>query len=554
MNNSINTRDLPLPIDKLRFWAEHCGDREVLFQPIAGQLKTFTWQEIYQQAKHLASALVAMEIVIGDKVAILSKNCAEWFITDFALMLAGYISVPIYPTANAGTIRYILENAECRAIFVGKLDNSPEQESGIDSAITRLAFPYPTMHAQHQWSDLLKQPVNSLDFTPDPEAVMTILYTSGSTGEPKGALHSFANYVNAGKHTGQRMQLTSEDRCLSYLPLAHCTERAYIESSFLTYGFQCYFVESLESFSRDLQRASPTMFGSVPRLWTLFQKSVLEKVPQKKLSRLLKIPVISSLTKKSIKKGLGLQDARLFLSGSAPLSEKILEWYQKIDITISEGWGMTETLAVGCLNKPGMPVKLGTICHPGENCKIKIADDGEILIRSDSTMLGYYKDPEKTAETIQNGYVHTGDLGAVDEQGYVSITGRKKDIFKTEKGKYVAPIPIEKQFAENEYIELMCLMGSMLKQPVLVINLSEHAKALNRDQITQSLQVTLSQVNQTLEKHARVGRILISNSAWTTESGELTPTLKVKRHVIEKNFLAHALESYNDSIEWLSNN
>ncbi len=547
-----NTSDLLLPTEKLRFWAEHSADRAVLFQPVDGRLKAFTWRDIYQQARQLAGALSGIGLARGAKVAILSKNCAEWFITDFALMLGGFISVPIYPTANAETIEYILKHAECEAVFIGKLDNYHDQQTGVGSDVIRLAFPYPTMQAQHQWDELLSRQVSEPDFVPAPDELMTILYTSGSTGQPKGVMHSFANYVNAGRNTGQRLQIDSRDRCLSYLPLAHCTERGYIESGFLTYGFQCYFVESLDTFSRDLQTASPTVFGSVPRLWTLFQKGVLENMPQQKLDRLLKIPVISGLTKKAIRKKLGFRHTRLFVSGSAPLSEKILEWYQKLGITISEGWGMTESLAVGCVAKPGMPVKFGTICHPGKNCEIKIADDGEILMRTDSTMLGYYKDEQNTRETIRNGYVHTGDLGSMDEQGYVSITGRKKDIFKTEKGKYVAPIPIEKQFAENQYIEQMCLMGTLLKQPVLVVNLSEHARSQSSTEVADSLHITLSNVNESLEKHERVGKVLIADSVWSPETGELTPTLKVKRHIIEKRFLPHAQKHHDDAVHWIS--
>lgn len=546
----MHTCDLQLPAEKLQFWVEHCGDKTVMFQPVDGKFKTFTWKTIDQQARHVASALLAMGIVPGATIAILSKNCAEWFIADFALMLAGYVSVPIYPTANAKTIQYILDDADCKAIFVGKLDNYIEQEVGVGTDVIRIALPYSTMPSEHQWNELLTQPITTLNFVPTPEAVMTILYTSGSTGRPKGAVHSYANYVNAGKNTGSRMQASTKDRCLSYLPLSHCTERAYVESSFLSYGFECYFVESLESFSRDLKAASPTIFGSVPRLWTLFQKGVLASLPQKKLDRLLNIPLVRGVIKRSIKKKLGFKDTRLFLSGSAPLSEKVLEWYRKIDITITEGWGMTETLAVGCVAIPGKPVKLGSICHPAENCDLKIAEGGEILLRCDSMMLGYHNNEEKTQQAIRDGYLYTGDLGSIDEQGYVFITGRKKDIFKTEKGKYVAPIPIEKQFADNEHIELMCLMGAMLKQPVLVVCISEHAKELSREQVTASLQSTLLSVNQGLEKHEKVGRIIVANSTWATESNELTPTLKVKRHVIEKQYLTVAQTEYIELIQW----
>jgi long-chain acyl-CoA synthetase len=547
----MSAANIDLPIDKLKYWAENYPNREVLFQPINGELRTFTWQQILEQATAVASKLKALGYEPGDKIALLSKNCAQWFIADFALMMGGYISIPIYPTANAETIEYVLEHAECKAIFIGKLDDHASQEPGIQAGITRIGMDYPTMQVELSWADCLACEATNLESGTTLDSVMTILYTSGSTGQPKGAVHSYRSFVNVGLHLGLRVGTTPEDRSLSYLPLAHCTERAYVESTFISYGAQIYFVESLETFSQDLQRCSPTVFGSVPRLWTLFQKGVLQKMPQKKLDLLLKIPFINSVIKKKIKAGLGFSDVRVFLSGSAPISEKILEWYQKLDINIGEAWGMTETFAAGTTPRMDRPVKFGTISLPTEGVDLRIADDGEILIKTDSNMLGYYKDEAKTAEALIDGFVQTGDLGELDEEGYVKITGRKKDIFKTEKGKYVAPVPIEKLFAENEFIEQMCLMGTTLSQPVLIVNLSQHAKAQNRVLVAESLENTLQRVNKSLEKHEVVGHIIVASTDWTPESGELTPTLKVKRHVIEKVFLSRAQQSQDSKVDFV---
>ncbi|WP_371194106.1 AMP-binding protein [Glaciecola sp. SC05] len=547
----MSAASIDLPVDKLKYWTENHPQREVLFQPKDGNVTAFTWQQIHDQANAVASQLKALGYVQGDKIAILSKNCAQWFIADFALMIGGYISIPIYPTANAETIEFVLQHAECKAIFIGKLDDFATQEPGIVSGVKRIDMGYPTMTVEHTWQDCISCELDAIKADITPDSVMTILYTSGSTGQPKGAIHSYRSFVNVGLHLGQRVGTTQDDRSLSYLPLAHCTERAYVESTFLSFGAQIYFVESLDTFSRDLQRCSPTVFGSVPRLWTLFQKGVLQKMPQKKLDLLLKIPFVNSAVKKKIKAGLGLGDAKVFLSGSAPISEKILEWYQKLDINIGEGWGMTETFAAGTTPKMDRPIKFGTISLPTEGVELRIAGDGEILMKTDSNMLGYYKDDAKTQETLIDGFVQTGDLGELDGEGYVKITGRKKDIFKTEKGKYVAPVPIEKLFAENEYIEQMCLMGTSLKQPVLIVNLSQHAKTQSKELITESLEATLQHVNTSLEKHETVGHIIVANSDWTPESGELTPTLKVKRHVIEKAFLSRAQQSHTYKVDFM---
>lgn len=536
----MDAAKIDLPIDKLKYWAKNYPERQVLFQPINGKLHTYTWQQILEQATTVASKLVSLGYEPGDKIALLSKNVAEWFIADFAIMMGGFVSIPIYPTANAETIAYVLEHAECKAIFIGKLDDFGPQEAGINTKVKRIDMGYPTMQTEVSWSDCIACESEFAEPVVKPDDVMTILYTSGSTGMPKGALHSYRSFVNTGLHLGMRVGTTPEDRSLSYLPLAHCTERAYVESTFLSYGAQIYFVESLDTFNRDLVCCSPTVFGSVPRLWTLFQKGVLQKMPQKKLDLLLKIPFVSSLIKKKIKAGLGFSDARIFLSGSAPISEKILEWYQKLGINIGEAWGMTETFAAGTTPRMDKPAKFGTISLPTEGVDLRIADDGEIVMKTDSNMLGYYKDDAKTEEALVDGFVQTGDLGELDSEGYVKITGRKKDIFKTEKGKYVAPVPIEKLFAENEYIEQMCLMGTTLKQPVLIVNLSQSGKSQDRGLLTESLETTLAHVNQSLEKHETVSHIIVAGSDWTAESGELTPTLKVKRHVIEKVFLSQA--------------
>ncbi len=547
----MNTVHLAMPAEKLAYWVENDGDRTVFYQPVDGQYQTFTWKQIDEQARRFLAFLQKQGLKPGDKVAILSKNTAEWIIADLGMMLGGFISVPIYPTANAETVKFVLEHSEAKAILVGKLDNWQGVVDGIPEGISKIGMPYPTMPVDHQWQDIMAQNEPSTEeHTPAPEDLMTILYTSGSTGNPKGAMHSYGSFANAGKNVGARLRASTSDRIMSYLPLSHCTERAYVESVLLSYGLNVYFVESLDTFADNLVYAKPTIFGSVPRLWTQFQKKILTKLPNKKLQLMLKIPIISGMVKNKIKKQMGLDQAHVCISGSAPLSEKLLQWYKKLGIEIAEGWGMTESFAVGSMIEPGKQVKFGTVSMPINGTEVVIADDEEILIKTESDMMGYYKDEDKTKDTINaEGYIQTGDLGKL-EGGYLSIVGRKKDIFKTEKGKYVAPIPIESEFGDNEFIEQMCLMGTHLVQPVLVANLSEHAATESEDNLKQSLLATMEAVNQKLEAHAKVGAIIVAKQAWTTESGELTPTLKVKRHVVEKAFLPIAQNAPRGSVTW----
>lgn len=547
----MNTVNLTLPAEKLTYWLVQDGDRGVLVQPKDGQYITYSWKQIDNEARRLVTFLRGQGLVPGDKVAILAKNCAHWIISDIALMLAGYISVPIYPTANAETIKFVLEHSESKLILIGKLDKWEGQAEGIPKDITRIGYPYPTMPVDHQWDDIMTDNEPATEIHPvKADDLMTILYTSGSTGNPKGAMHTYESFLNSGKNAGEQLNATPGDRIMSYLPLSHCTERAYVESTCLNYGMGVYFIDGLETFADDMAFARPTIFGSVPRLWTQFQKKILAQMPNKKLQFLLKLPIINNIVKKKIKKQMGLEHAHTFLSGSAPLSDKVIEWYSKLDINVAEGWGMTETFACGTNFKAGSKVRAGTVSMPLPGVDLVIAEDSEILIKTESNMLGYYKDEEKTKETInEDGYIHTGDLGEIND-GYLSIVGRKKDIFKTEKGKYVAPIPIESDFGENEYIDQMCLMGTQLVQPVLVVNLSEHAGKLDKSLLESSLLETMETVNKKLEAHAKVGGIIVAQTAWTTDSGELTPTLKVKRHVVEKVFLPIAKDVKKGAVSW----
>ncbi|MDO6618486.1 MULTISPECIES: AMP-binding protein [unclassified Shewanella] len=535
MENLIKT-----PVEMLSHWAETQGDAVYLRQPINGQFVDFTWGEVQQKVQQIAGALRHLGLVPGDKVALLSKNCAEWFITDLALMHGGYISVPIYPTANAEMIRYVLEHSGAKAIFTGKLDFWADQEAGVGGEILRLALPYDTMPAQYHWEKLLElgQPLVDAP-TPSSDQMMTLIYTSGSTGKPKGAMQTFGSYGWTCEAVVRDLKTNTTDRLLSYLPLAHITERVAIQGSSFYSGSSVAFVESLDSFVADVQRCRPTVFFSVPRLWTLFQLNIVNKIGQSKLDLLLKIPLVSGLVKRKIQKGLGLEHCRLLGSGSAPIPPSQLEWYNKIGMNISEAWGMTENCAYSIINFPFNASKIGSVGRPVEGCQVRRTDEGELMVKSPGLMTGYYKQEEATAACFDaDGFFHTGDLCEIDEDGYISITGRVKDNFKTSKGKYVAPVPIERKIAQDPHIELLCVIGSGLPHPITLVQLSEGSALQAREEVRASLKATLDGVNPHLESHEVVDAIVVVTEPWTIENDALTPTLKIKRHVLEKQFSA----------------
>ncbi|MEL3921863.1 AMP-binding protein [Aeromonas enteropelogenes] len=541
-----------LPLEMLYHWERQCPDRIYLRQTINREYVDFTWGEVAEEARRMVTALRHLGLVAGDKVALLSKNCAQWFIADLAMQMGQYVSVPIYPTANVDTIEYVLRHSEAKAIFVGKLDDWKSQEAGVPADLLRIAFPYDTMPASHQWDDLLEahEPIPDSPVQA-PDSLLSLVYTSGSTGKPKGAMLSVERYAWSCEKLVETVGLTQADRGFSYLPLAHITERVYIYGGSLFGGATIAFPESLDTFIDDVKRCRPTVFISVPRLWAMFRIKILEKLPQKKLDLLLKIPLVSSLIKSKLQKGLGLDQARVLGCGSAPVSPALLEWYLSIGLNVTEAWGMTENHAYSTINYPFRADKIGTVGKAGLGVSIKISDEGEILCRCEGMMLGYYKDPEHSAEAIDaDGWLHTGDMGKLDREGYLAITGRMKDVFKTAKGKYVAPVPIEGLLGQESIIEQLCVIGYGMPQPIALVQLAESAMKGDRGAVEAQLEAARNRVNDQLEAHAKLRGILVVKTPWNIENGVLTPTMKIRRHLLEQKYADIGEQWPSRSIVW----
>lgn len=528
----------PLPYEMLEKWASEIPENVYLRQPVNRVYQEKTWAQVRDEVFRLAAAFRSLGLKPGDVVAILGKNTAEWFITDFAISVAGLISAPIYFTAGEDTIRFIMQHSQAKAIVLGKLDDIEPAKAALSDNVISIAQPYETVSCQYQMQDLIAQhaPLHEAS-KPNMDDIFSIIYTSGSTGNPKGVVLTYRNIGFGGTSAVKGLNFTNEDRLISYLPLAHITERSLVQYVSLNHGCTVTFVESLDTFAEDLRSANPSMFVSVPRLWMKFQSGILAKMPQKKLNWLLRIPIVSSVIKNKIKTQLGLKNARLCGSGAAPISPAVLAWYHALGIEISEGFGMSETSGLVTVNFPFQETKIGTVGPAADGVELAFSEVGELLIKSDGVVGQYYKDPEKTAETFVDGWLHTGDKGEIDADGCLKITGRVKEIFKTGKGKYVAPVPIEGMMSENSYIEQICVMGSGIPQPVAVVVLA--AELLAREEVStikQSLEKTLQKVNQRLEAHQKLSHLIISKEAWSIDNGLLTPTMKIKRNVIEKKY------------------
>lgn len=534
-------------------WANHTPDRIFLSQPVNGELRTYSWKQAADEARRMASALSGIGLQSGDKVAILAKNSAEWILADLAIAMSGMVSVPIYPTAGVDTVAYVIGHSEASAVFVGKLDNPQVALEAIPASLPSIAFPYAIEGCQYQWEALLAEyaPLESI-CDPQPDDVMTILYTSGSTGQPKGVVISYGAYCYASKVSALALRLTSKDRLFSYLPLAHITERTCSAGPGIYVGASTSFTESLETFNADLQRARPTVFISVPRLWVKFQSAVLANIPPGKLRLLLAIPLLNRFLAKKIRKQLGFGSCHTFGSGTAPISPLTLEWFARLGIEISEGWGMSETSGLATANSPFKRSRLGSIGGPIEGTEIKLSEDGEILLRSPGLFSGYFKQPDLTkASFTDDGFFRTGDKAEWNAatQAY-RITGRLKDIFKSARGKYVVPVPIESRLAVNPLLEQTCVMGSGLPAPVVVIALAEAARQLPESDVEARIEATLADVNNHLESHERLAHAIIAKDDWTTENGLLTPTLKLKRNVLEDKYRSMIGRQHTTQVVW----
>lgn len=532
-------------------WEQHAPDEVYLRQPFGDNWEEYTWGQVGQMARRLATGLHSLGLEPGSHIGLVSKNCREWIIADLAIMMGGYISVPFFPTLRSDQIRQVLELGDVKALFVGKLEDWEEMQQGVPEDMPVIAFPHYEGNSRvergEQWDDFISrfEPLAGNPL-PDVDSLMTVIFTSGTTGVPKGVMLSYrkvALLVKSEKDNDLLGVSRGENHLFSYLPLNHIAERALTEVLSIVYKGQVSFVESMDSFARNLQAVQPTLFFAVPRIWTKFHLGLLERMPQKRLNRLLSIPLLSSLVKKKIHKALGLSRARVMITAAAPMPDSLKAWYARLGIQIQEIYGLTETCGGVVISTRGSSA-LGTVGKviPGAELAID-PESGEVLARAPWLMDGYYKSPEKTAEVFRDGWFHTGDRGELDAQGNLRLTGRISETFKTAKGKFVVPAPIEWEFAVNPDIEQVCVTGLGLAQPIALAVLSELGRAKAQSEIEKSLHETLQAVNDRLAAYEKIAALVVTRELWSVENGLLTPTLKVKRHELDKRY-GHLFEQW----------
>ncbi len=542
MTNPIKVKKEDLALQCFYRWESKRANDVFMTQPLGGgEVRDITWAEAGKEARSMATWLTAQDWPAGSKIAILGKNSAHWILADLAIWMAGHVSVPIYPTFNGDALRYILEHSESKACFVGKLDDVAALKNGVPAGVPLIALPLaPKIQGVDFWDKIVaaNKPMKGNTQRAGDE-MATIIYTSGTTGNPKGVMQNFLGLAWALSSGAKRVTFGDNERMLSYLPLAHVAERILVEQGMLRYGGRIFFADSLETFVQDMNRARPTIFFSVPRLWVKFQQGVYSKLPPAKLKFLLMLPLIGGLLRHKLLKGLGLDQCRLAAGGAAPMPSDLLAWYRDLGLDLIEVYGMTENCAISHATLPGT-FRPGTVGFPYDGVESRIdPGTGEIQMRCPSVMMGYFKDPEQTAATMTaDGWLRTGDKGIVEKDGCLRITGRVKDIFKTSKGKYVAPAPIEDMLVTHPDIEACAVTGANFAQPLGIVMLAPDsvkrvADAGERAALTRSLEEHLKSVNARLEAHEQLDCLAVITTNWTPENGLVTPTFKVKRPKIE---------------------
>lgn len=539
-------------------WEEKFKDKPFLRQPFGDSWEEYTWGETGQLARRLATGLKSLGLKKGSHIGLISKNCREWIIADLAIIMAGYVSVPFFPNLKSTEIKSLIEFGEVSALFVGKLENWEEMKNGVDKDLPIIAFPHyennSIVSEGFQWDEFIsKFEPQRENYHPNLDDVWTIIFTSGTTGNPKGVVLSFkinqsTDVMYTKNYNPLCVDFEGNNSFFSYLPLNHIAERIAIEFTAFKNGGIISFTESIETFVKNLSDVQPSVFFGVPRIYTKFQLGILSKFNQKKLDILLAIPLLSNIIKKKLKKALGLYNAKVVVSGAAAMQIAQRNWFRKIGVNITIGYGMTENCAITTQLPGSNFTKPGSVGKVQPQVEIKIDDSTEeVLMRGPYMMLGYFNDKIITNNTIKDGWLHTGDKGRIDSDGYLYITGRVKDTFKTSKGEFIDPGKIEAMFGEVDFFDQICVVGLGIPQPIMLVNISEVGKKLEKNDLENKLTEKLNSVNELSFNYKKVAKIIICKDLWTPENEILTPTMKIKRGNVDKLYQDNYLDWYNNS-------
>jgi long-chain acyl-CoA synthetase len=573
------------------------GDRVALRKKDLGLWHDISWNEYYAKARYVGSALISMGLQKADCVSIIGDNCPEWAIIDLGIQCAGGVAVGVYSTNAWPQVEYVIQNSESRFLFVENEEQLDKWLHFRDKApLLRKVIVWDLEGLRHfedpmvmTYDDLLDLGRKVVEREPDlfdnrmaevtPEDLSVLIYTSGTTGPPKGAMLTHRNVTWMGQAIDNENPAYDTDEVLSFLPLCHIFERLFSVFGQITHGYTVNFIENLDTVTDNMREISPTVGYAVPRIWekylsavyikmsdaTWFKRLVFGlalKIGQKRATLMMNfkpIPLYLGVLYqlayftvfRKLKEKLGFDRLRVAYSGAAPISPDVLHFFQSIGINLIEGYGQTEGTGVTCVSRIGK-VKFGTVGPPLQGTEVKIAEDGEILVKSPAVFKGYYKNPEATNEALKDGWLYSGDVGELDEDGYLKITDRKKDIIVTAGGKNITPQYIENKLKANSYINDAVIIGDnrrfitsliMIDEDNVVkyaqdnkIQFSTYKDLTESPEIISLIQGEVDKVNETLSRVEQVKKFTLLPKKLYEEDGEVTPTMKVKRKYVNEAF------------------
>ncbi|MEE3999070.1 long-chain fatty acid--CoA ligase [Tenacibaculum sp. FZY0031] len=585
--SSTVTRLFDFPYHQLENYPQqHC-----LVSKENNEWKSIATQKYIEDANTISKALLNLGVKPGDKIAVItSVNQPKWHLLDIGVMQIGAVNVPLYPTFSEKDYAYILNHSDSMYCFVSDDELYQKVIKIQEQTLLKKVFTFEELDVDYGWSSFLslgnetalQTKVNELKESINPSDLATIIYTSGTTGTPKGVMLSHNNIVSNVFAVGKRLDLQgNQKRVISYLPICHIFERA--ASYYCQYmGFEIHFAESIDKVGENLREIRPHFMAVVPRLL----EKVFDKIVDKgsSLSGLKKrlffwalqlgeeyqpyktngwwyefqLSIARKLIFSKWKEALG-GNLEFMLAGSAPTQARLVRIFTAAGIPVFEGYGLTETSpAISVTDMRNNGFKIGTVGKVIENTTVKIAEDGEILVKGPNVMMGYYKDSEKTNESIINNYFHTGDIGELDNDGFLQITDRKKEIFKTSGGKYIAPATLESELKKSRFIEQVMVIGEGEKMPAALIQVAfefvrEWSKRHNHiiadittdEKLLKRIQKEIDLCNEKFGKWEQIKRFEITPDEWTTNSGHLTPTLKMRRKIILEKYNSLHQKIYN---------
>jgi long-chain acyl-CoA synthetase len=522
-------------IEYLDHWTEQAPDDIWLREPHGDELTEWSWSQVRAQVLAIGAWEESFLGGPGVNVGLLSRNRAHWFIADLGTIAAGNVTIPMFTTLPRDTAGYVMDFTEMKMLFVGETENWDAVKDVLPAGIILVTLPGVTLEEEHlRWEDLVAAHAGQHpSYQCQPDDLTSIVFTSGTTGVPKGVMQTHASNEIPVNRFRVSFATPPRGRYFSYLPLSHIAERQIVEYASLINGGVVYFNENLATLLRDLPACRPHVMFGPPRVWEQLQQVIVGHFGSQQA-------VDDALAKdlegtgKHIREMLGLDETLYLLTAAAPTPPALIEWYAQFGLKLMEGFGQTE--AMGLSANTHEHRKIGSIGRVVGDVEVRISDEGELLVRAPGLATGYYKNPEKTAETFRDGWVHTGDKARIDEDGFIFLTGRVKDYFKTIQGKYVAPTPIENEFSKHPHTEQICLLGRGYSKTVMVCVPSALAQQEDREQLAAALQEHARLVNESVDKHARIGAVIVTTEAWSIDNGLLTPTMKIRREQIEQRF------------------